>query len=134
MSRAAGGQRKVDDGGLTRVEVYLGEGFQLADRPGDRGLAVPDVELDDLLPAAVAGIGYLAGDRHDEVAVLVAPGDSGGEVGIGEARIRQAVPERVADRTAERVVAAIADEDALAVADVPGLPGEVEVGRVVLQP
>ena len=42
--------------------------------------------------------------------------------------------ERVADLAVERVVAAVADEHALAVADVAVLAGEVEVGRGVLQP
>ena len=41
--------------------------------------------------------------------------------------------ERVAHVAAERVVAAVADEDPLAVAHVPGLAGEVEVRRRVLE-
>jgi Integrase core domain len=63
----------------------------------------------------------------------MAAGDIGGEVGVAEAAVGQAVPEGVADLAVEPVVAAVADEDALAVADVPGLTGEVEVGRGVLE-
>jgi hypothetical protein len=85
-------------------------------------------------PAAVAGVGDPAGDLHDEATVLRAAGDVGAEVAIGEAGIGQAVPEGVADLAVEGVEAAVADEDAFAVADVAGLTGEVEVGRGVLQP
>ena len=56
------------------------------------------------------------------------------QVGVVEGGVGQAVAERVADLAVERVVAAVADEDALAVADVPGLAGEVQVRRGVLEP
>ena len=64
----------------------------------------------------------------------MAAADVGGEVGVAEAGVGQAVAEGVADRAVEGVVAAVADEDALAVADMALLAGEVEVGRGVLQP
>jgi hypothetical protein len=69
------------------------------------------------LPLRVPVFGGPAGDTYGEVAVIVPPGDRGGLVGIREALWDKPFPKRIACPAVQGVVAAVADQDALAVAD-----------------
>src|SRR5690348_11670262 len=115
------------------LEAHLGERLELADRTGDLGLRVADVQLDDLLAGPVAGVGDGTRDGYGEAAVVGTAEDGRAQVGVLERGVGQAVAEWIAGVVPHGVIAAIADEDAFAVPDVPLLAGEVQVRRVVLQ-
>ena len=106
----------------------LGESAQLPDGTADPAGLGGDVDLDDMLARVPSGVG----DR-DPGDGRVWTGDLDLERGGLERRVGQAVPERVAHGDASTGVVAVADHDALAVADGTLLAGEVDPARVVLE-
>ena len=93
----------------------------------DRRAGEADVHLDDLAAVPLAGVGH----RNAHLDALVR--GRRGRLPVGEGRVRQAEAERVRHLLLARVEAPVADVQALAVADVPVLAGEVQVGGVVLE-
>ena len=121
--------REDDVGGLAGLDRHAGERLQLARRAGG-----PPSRAGSRTPGRPPGRPrspvLVTGTRTS----MPAAGGRRGRLAVGEGRVRQAEAERVRHLLLARVVAAVADEQALAVADVPVLAGEVQVRRVVLQP
>ena len=114
-------------GGLAGRDRDVGERLELARRAAHGRARQAHVDLHHLAPVPVAGVG----DRDPHLDAV--DGDGRARLAVLERGVGEAEAERVGHLLLAGVEAPVADVDALAVAHVPVLPGEVQVGGVVRQ-
>jgi hypothetical protein len=113
--------------GLPRVQRHRPEAREGARNPDLRGIGHGDIRLHHFPAGPLPGVRHRQAHR-DAVTVVVGLRE---RLRVRERRVGQAVTEREGDAQLPGVVPPVADEQPLAVADMPVLTGEVQVGGIV---